>query len=172
MTQCEYCELKDREEDVLYQDNDIVIAVKDNVITPGQIIVFPKEHVPILELVPEKVLEKCASMANKVSIAAFEGLGSQGTNVLVRNGLGAGQNIPHFGIEIIPRLENDNVNLQWDPKPMAEDEIEIAQQMITEQLKDSTKEKKKDNNKDNKVEIVEEKKSKKNYMLKSMRRIP
>ena len=100
---CEYCEMKDLVQAVIYKDEEVVVAVKDKVLIPGQITIFPQDHFTILEQVPDHILTKCMTIANKVSIAAFETLGSQGTNIIVRNGLGAGQNVPHFGIEVIPR---------------------------------------------------------------------
>src|SRR3989338_11458316 len=108
MAPCEYCEIQERKEGIIFQDDDIVIAVKDKVITPGQMTVFPKEHFTILEQVPENIFVKCAVMANKVSIAAFECLGAQGINLLFRNGLGSGQNGAHFSMEGIARTGEEN----------------------------------------------------------------
>ena len=123
---CEHCDIIERKNasEIIYEDNEVIVAIKDLVLTPGQITIFPKEHFTILELVPDHILEKCVSIANKVSIAIFDSLGCQGTNFLVQNGLGAGQIVPHFSIEIIPRIENDNLDLRWDTKPLPEDEME------------------------------------------------
>ena len=51
---CEYCELVQRQnkENIVYEDEKILVAVKDNIFTAGQITVFPKEHFTILEMVP------------------------------------------------------------------------------------------------------------------------
>ena len=154
MSLCEYCELMDREENVIYSDKEIVIAVKDKVATPGQITVFTKEHLTILEMVPEKLLEKCSTIANKVSIAVFESLGAQGTNIIVQNGLGAGQNVPHFGIEIIPRQENDGLNLQWQPRQLMEDEVEEIFKTLKEEAGKIDYTKKESNKKEK--EIIKE----------------
>ena len=107
---CEYCELLERKEDLLFEDDTLVVALKDSIITPGQITIFPKQHYTIMELVPTDVLEKCGRIAKSVSIAVFDALESQGTNVLIRNGLGAGQNTPHFSIEIIPRRQTNKLH--------------------------------------------------------------
>src|SRR3989344_1037430 len=119
---CEFCEILERrsgKEQILFEDKEVVIAVRDSVLTPGQITVFPKKHVPILETVEDPILKKCAVLANKVSRAVFESFWSGGTNILVKNGLGAGQIMPHFGIEIIPRQEGDGLELAWDGNPLA-----------------------------------------------------
>jgi len=183
---CELCEI--RKAEILYQDNEIVVAVKDNVLTPGQITVFPKEHFTIMEMVPNKILGRCLGAAKKISIAVFENMGAQGTNVLIRNGLSAGQNLPHFCIEIIPRQENDGLKLSWEPKQLMEDDLDQVFMQLTDDggvtLEEDNKHKKEE------VEIIEDEdsdvieedknkhesrkmdKSKENYLLKSLRRLP
>jgi len=185
---CEFCEIIEGKgkAEILYQDADIVIAVRDNVVAPGQITVFPKKHLPILEMVPNSLLEKCATMANKVSIALFEGLSGQGTNVIVKNGLGAGQSVPHFAIEIIPRVENDGLNLQWEPKQASEDELEMTYELIMKEAKglslddnvlaeESVTEKKVEDGsekEDSESKKETKKEEKENYMIKQLKRMP
>ncbi len=169
---CEHCDIIDRKSkaDILYEDDEVVVAIKDLAITPGQITVFPKEHFTILEMVPENILEKCVTIANKVGIAVFEGLGSQGTNIIIQNGLGAGQKVPHFSIEVIPRVENDGLNLQWEPQQLAEDEMETAFMTLEKEIKNlGSPAEEKAEEKDGKIE---EEEGKDNYLLKSLRRVP
>jgi diadenosine tetraphosphate (Ap4A) HIT family hydrolase len=169
VTKCEYCEIIENESQVIASSDAVVIAVRDKVTTPGQITVFPREHFTILEMVPEDILQQCMLLANKVSIAIFENLGSQGTNIVIRNGLGAGQDVPHFGIEIIPRREEDGLNLHWEPRQLSEDEIEITQQIFFEAINETQKDVKQDRDKF-KEKSVKETKDKKNYLIKSLRR--
>ncbi|HLC51695.1 MAG TPA: HIT family protein [Candidatus Nanoarchaeia archaeon] len=170
-SQCEYCEILRKEKNILASSSDAVVAVRDKVVTPGQITIFPKEHYPIMEMVPEEVLQQCAILANKVSIAVFESLSSQGTNILVRNGLGAGQDVAHFGIEIIPRKEGDGLNFDWKPRQLMEDEIEMVHTTLLEAVEESRSSPKKEEKRDDKkeIKIVE---GKENYLLKSIKRIP
>jgi len=180
---CEYCELVQRQnkENIVYEDEKILVAVKDNIFTAGQITVFPKEHFTILEMVPEDILQKCFLMANKLSIAAFESLSCQGTNILIQNGVSAGQKTPHFGLEIIPRRENDGLNLQWPPKQLMEDEIETVFLMLKEEGEKIVNVGKASSTLSNKEEgkkaeaektIFKKEEGKDNYLIKSLRRIP
>jgi len=171
--ECEYCEIVEEKSkaNILYEDSEVVVTVKDNVILPGQVTVFPKEHFTIMEMVPEKILKKCSVIANKVGVAVFESLGAQGTNILIQNGLGAGQKIPHFSIEIIPRAENDGLNLQWQPKQLMEDEIEEVFNILKEEAGKIDLNKKEENIKKDK-EPEDKKEKGENYLLKSLRRIP
>lgn len=140
---CDYCELLDSEKsEIMYQDNDLVIVVKDTALTPGQITIFPKQHFTILEMVPEDILTKAMQLANKVSIAVFESLGAQGTNIVIQNGIGGGQKVPHFCIEVYPRQEQDGLPLQWQPKKLDEIDQETTFNMLTEELAREKKEEK------------------------------
>jgi len=168
--------------DIIYEDNDVAIAIRDFSTIAGQITVFPKQHHTILEMVPDELVQKCFILANKVSMAIFEGLGAQGTNLLIQNGLGAGQKIPHFAIEVIPRREGDGLKLQWDPKQLSPDEMDTAYLLIKEEadkLVDIGKKKKEDKKEEPKPEVKKEEglkvtkaEGKENYLLKSMRRLP
>jgi histidine triad (HIT) family protein len=175
---CEYCDIIERKSKshVLYEDNEVLVVIKDMVMNPGQITVFPKEHLTIMEMVPDEILTKCAVMANKVGTAVFDGLGAQGTNVIVQNGLGAGQKIPHFAFEVVPRTENDGLDLQWQSKQLTEVEVDSVFEVLKEEVGKDKKEKKK--TKKDEVVVKDEdtemklKKGKKNYLLKSLRRVP
>ncbi|HLC81776.1 MAG TPA: HIT family protein [Candidatus Nanoarchaeia archaeon] len=169
MDNCEYCGLLQRDWQIVASSEDVVIAVKDKVAVLGQITIFPKEHFTIMELVPEPVLQQCLILANKASTAIFETLGSQGTNVLIRNGLGAGQDVPHFGIEVIPRKEDDGLNLRWEPRPLSEDEIEMTQQALLSAIFEAEKGRQAQHNQGADKPILQEK-GRTNYLIKSLRR--
>ena len=170
---CEHCDIIDRKSkaDILYEDEQIVVAIKDLAITPGQITIFPKEHFTILEMIPEEILKKCVMAANKISIAIFESLGSQGTNIMIQNGLGAGQKVPHFSIEVVPRVENDGLNLQWEPKQLAEDEMETAFMTLEKEIKNFNSPTE-DKVEDKKEGTISKEEGKDNYLLKSLKKIP
>jgi diadenosine tetraphosphate (Ap4A) HIT family hydrolase len=167
MTKCQYCEIIELKHNVLYEDKEVIVAVKETVLQPGQVTIFSKEHFTILEMVPEKVLKACAVMSNKVGVAVFDSLQAQGTNILVMNGLGAGQTVPHFAIDVIPRQPDDKINLEWTPKQLMEDEMEMTTSLLIKELEKLGKEPEKVAKG---VEIVEDHKD--NPLLKSLRRIP
>jgi diadenosine tetraphosphate (Ap4A) HIT family hydrolase len=172
VTKCEYCEIMERGENIIASSDDVIAVVRDKVVTPGQITVFPKEHLTIMEMVPDEVIQKCAIIANKISVAIFESLEAHGTNIIIRNGLGAGQDVPHFGIEIIPRKENDGINLQWEPRQLMEDDIEMIHSTIIDALQSNQGKKTGLMKKEDIKEDIKEVDGKENYLLKSIRRTP
>ena len=118
----------------IYED-DLTLAVLDvNGANPGHCFVIPKNHYPIIEQVPDAELANLFTVANKISSAIFENLKVQGTNIFVANGIPAGQTVAHFMINIIPRKENDGVNLQWKPKQLSQEEMSTVELKLKEQI--------------------------------------
>jgi len=175
---CEYCELikGKTSAEILYADEDLIVAVRETGLVPGQITIIPKEHFTILEMVPDEILKKCITIANKVGIVIFEKLGCQGTNILVQNGLGGGQKVPHFSLEVLPRREGDNLNLSWKPQQLMEEEMETTFLTLKEEGEKVVNVGKSSSKKvfpvAEKAEKIVKEEGKENYLLKSLKRIP
>jgi histidine triad (HIT) family protein len=155
----------------LYEDDKVVAFLNPRPAAAGHIILFPKEHLPILENVKDYDVAHMFTVANKLSTAAFESLNAQGTNIIIQNGTAAGQKVPHVAMHIIPRRENDNLDFKWKPKQMDEEKKSTVEQ----QLKDETSsigefEKKKE--KPLEVDKPKEVQKGDNYLVKQLRRIP
>jgi len=158
----------------IYEDEKVIAALAPEPASLGHIILFPKKHYQIIELVPDYEIAYLFNIANKLSIAVFESLGMQGTNILIQNGNPAGQEIPHLAINIIPRKEDDNLNFQWKPKQLDEEEISVVEIQLKQACetigKFEKEEKKLPLNIEKKIEVIKEKKN--NYLFKQLERIP
>jgi len=158
----------------IYEDEDCVAILDVNGANPGHSFVIPKEHHPIMERVPDFLVGKLFSVANKVSSAIFESLAIHGTNIFVANGISAGQKVAHFMIHVIPRIEKDRVNLQWTPKQLSEEEMSTVELKLKDSSKDigyfEKKEPKKAPQKTVQTEEVVE--GEENYLLKQLHRRP
>ncbi len=175
---CDYCKFIEGEEpvEVIFQDEDVFVFVAESAISPGQITLIPKHHYPIYEQTPKKLLRKISDLINQLSISIFEGLQVHGTNILIQNGLGAGQSTPHFSLEIIPRKMKDGLDLQWEPQKVEEFDIDdslIQIQSLTEGLTIEDHDKETIVVDGEKSEAVLEKSDdEENYLLKSLRKRP
>ena len=117
-------------------EDDMVMAVLDvNGANPGHCFVIPKNHYPIIEQVPDAEIGRLFQVSNKISTAIFESLGAQGTNIFVANGVPAGQTVAHVMVNVIPRKENDGINLLWQPKQLSEEEMSTVELKLKEQSK-------------------------------------
>ena len=160
--------------EVVYEDDSCIAVMHPKPAAKGHIIVFSKTHYNIVEQIPDYELGDLFKKSNKISSAVFESVGAQGTNIMIQNGVAAGQEIPHVAIHIIPRSQNDGLDFQWPPKQLTEEEmstVELTLKKESESIGEFQKEKKA------KPVQVDKKKIKKlsgeeNYMIKQLNRIP
>jgi len=150
-----------------------MVVLDVNGANPGHCFVMPKNHYPIIEQVPDIEIGRLFQVSNKISSAIFECLQIQGTNIFIANGIPAGQTVAHFTINVIPRKDNDGINLQWQPKQLSEEEMSTVELKLKEQTKNIghfEKEEKKA-----KVQIpkpVALSEDEEGYFSKQMRRLP
>ena len=170
---CEVCDGKLK--GLLYENDKIKIFLAAKPLAEGHVQIFPKEHHTIIETLPDNLLEYMSFAANRMSMLLFEIMKSHGTNIVVQNGIPAGQTIPHFSIHIIPRRTDDGLKLDWDMKQAPSESLDNMQRIISEGMNmpepaksaviDITPEK---------VATIEKpkEKGKVNYFLKSLERVP
>jgi len=113
---CPICEITKHKDKLIYEDQDIVAYFDNLPYVKGQLVVAPKHHYVIMEQVPNKILSRMFYVSSLLSSLLYAALKCGGTNILINNGVLAGQNIDHFTINIIPRYKDDNLDLKWEPK--------------------------------------------------------
>ena len=142
-------------------------------VVPGHILLFPKKHYTIFENIPDYEVASIFKVASKLSIVVFEGLGAEGTNVMLTNGIAAGQKYNHVTINIIPRKSDDGINFSWKPKHLSEEEMSTVELKLREHTKNIgafEKEEPKPVNLKRKSEKISGREE--NYLIRQLRRIP
>ena len=124
--QCPFCLMTQGQIPVkiVYEDDSLMGILDINPANKGHVLLFPKDHAPLLSQVPDSIVGHMFEIANKLSSAVFEALQADGTNILVANGAVAGQSAPHVLINIFPRFEGDKVAIGWEPKKIEEAEMD------------------------------------------------
>lgn len=157
-----------KDENLLYSDKACEVRCKSKALTTGHLRVTSLGSGSIFE-VPDETLNQIMTISSISASLVFEGLKAQGTNIIVNTGL---------DISVIPRFENDNLDLFWemkqgDQKAIAINAEKIKDKLVIGEKKDFSKVEigKKVNIVDpsEKVEVV---KSEKNYMIDQLRRLP
>ncbi len=158
----------------MYEDEQMAILLAPKPAAAGHIILAPKKHAAILEQVPDFVVGRMFDKANKASIAVFETLGAEGTNIIANNGIAAGQTTNHFLLNVIPRKENDGLKLSWQPKQLSEEEMSTIELKLRDESKNiGVFEKEEEKPKEiKKPEEIKEEKEEENYLLKQLERLP
>jgi histidine triad (HIT) family protein len=108
----------------LLEEPETIAFMDINPVNPGHALAVAKGHWPTVDVIPPEVLAAVARSAQRVAKAAMKELKPVGVNLLQANGAGAGQSVPHLHIHIMPRRPNDDVLLNWEPKPGDMAEIE------------------------------------------------
>lgn len=133
-SECPLCKMIDEKTlNSIYDENGVIAFLSDTPSAEGHVIVMPKEHYPIIELVPDFVVAKVFVAVNKLSTQIFDAMNIQGTNIIVNNGVAAGQQIAHFMVHIIPRKEKDGLDFSWNPKQLNEEEMATVELSLKEE---------------------------------------
>ncbi len=61
-------------------------------------------------------------------------LGFDGLNILQNNGAVAGQTVNHFHLHLIPRFEDDQVNISWVTQEVDDTTLQTLGEAISKQI--------------------------------------
>ncbi|MCD7957228.1 MAG: HIT family protein [Lachnospiraceae bacterium] len=119
---CVFCKIAkgDIPSATLYEDEDLRVILDLGPASKGHALVIPRTHAANLFELPDEIAEKAIVVAKKVAVRLKEGLHADGLNLIQNNGAAAGQTVDHFHIHLIPRYENDTVNVKWQPGTLSE----------------------------------------------------
>ncbi len=96
----------------VYEDDDVLAFLDLSQATPGHTLVVPKKHVQDIysydDDLSAKVLSKLPVIARAVKASNPKIIG---INILSNNGAAAGQSVPHSHWHIIPRYQDDGLDL-------------------------------------------------------------
>ena len=112
------------------EDEHTVAFMDLNPWTRGHALVIPRNHHADLLAVPDEDLHNTAVAAKRLAGRMTERLGAAGVNLLNACGEAACQTVFHFHIHVIPRYENDPLQLpvrprQAEPEQLAETAAEL-----------------------------------------------
>src|SRR3989338_1535482 len=91
--QCIFCQIiSGKVQSRKVYDDDLVVAILDvNPANPGHTLIMPKEHYSIMPQMPDEEVSHIFIVAKALSNASLRALEAQGSNIIVANGVAAGQ---------------------------------------------------------------------------------
>ena len=92
----------------VHQDERCVAFMDISPITPGHVLVVPRQSVATLDALDAETRAHLWEVARKVGVAQRQALGSVAQHLLVNDGPGASQSVPHVHIHVIPRYGRDS----------------------------------------------------------------
>ncbi len=117
----------EKEAPVLYQDEKVLCVIPQKSAVPGHLAIYSKtEERTIGKLSPEDSTHLFIT-ASFAASALFDGLGAQGTNILLKSGFSDDNPEGRLCVHILPRFMGDSLQgMLWSPKPPDYNLDEIA----------------------------------------------
>ncbi len=141
--ECLFCQLISGKLETIkiYEDNDIFVVLDMYPATLGHMLVMPKQHYHFIQELPDVLLNKIFLFVKTITPILVQITKALGANIFIAQGELAGQKVPHFCINIIPRYEKDNISFEWQKQKIEKKEIEQLGQKLRAQAESVVKEK-------------------------------
>ncbi len=133
MVKCSFCKIISGElpSNKIYEDrNTLAFApLKEGVIAKGHMLVIPKNHYTDFYDIPKEELYHLMDTVKTISQKLKKKYKAQGINILHASGKAAQQSCFHFHIHLIPRYEDDGLDM-WPNPNYKEENFESTYQEI------------------------------------------
>ncbi|MCD7840884.1 MAG: HIT family protein [Lachnospiraceae bacterium] len=119
---CIFCKIArgDIPSATLYEDEEFRVILDLGPASKGHALILPKKHAANLFELPDETAAKALVVAKRIAGQLKEGLHADGLNLVQNNGAAAGQTVEHFHIHLIPRYQDDTVNVKWQPGELSD----------------------------------------------------
>jgi histidine triad (HIT) family protein len=125
MADCLFCGIVDGSipSEQIDSDERTVAFMDINPATRGHALVVPRTHSADLLEISDEDLTATMLAARRLAARMKETLDADGINLINACGAVAWQTVFHFHVHVVPRYEDDPLELPWVPKPGDPDEI-------------------------------------------------
>lgn len=122
---CIFCKLAngDIPTNTLYEDDCVRVIFDAEPAAEGHVLILPKEHFDNIYELDDDTAGHVFKVAKKIATAMNKTLDMDGLNVVQNNGEAAGQTVFHFHMHIIPRHNDDTVNVGWEKYKVSSERI-------------------------------------------------
>lgn len=129
---CIFCKISNKkiEVDPIYEDDDVIAIFDAYPANDGHILVMPKKHIENIYGMDEDISKKIFATVVKLAKKLEKELSLSGLNIVQNNGELAGQTVKHFHIHLIPRNENDEINISWKTRDMNKEKTDEIRKRI------------------------------------------
>ncbi len=108
----------------VYEDKKVVAVLDINPANPGHVLILPKEHYAIMPQISDDDISYIGMITKAISHSLLKAFKAEGTTVFIANGVAAGQRAQHFMVHVIPRMENDGVDVVISEKQAKKEDLQ------------------------------------------------
>lgn len=132
---CIFCKIANGEipSTTLYEDKDFRVILDLGPATRGHALLLPKEHYANLFELDDALASKALVTAKMVAAKMKNALHADGFNLVQNNGEAAGQTVFHFHMHLIPRYENDQAGILWEPGETTPEDMAEVKRLVEDQ---------------------------------------
>jgi len=122
---CIFCSILagDMPGEVVQEDEHTVAFMDIQPWTRGHAVVIPRRHVKNLYEIEDKELARVNAAGRRLAVKMRDNLGADGINLLNSTEPAAWQTIFHFHLHVIPRYEDDPLQLPTQPGKVEPEEM-------------------------------------------------
>ncbi|MEM1535832.1 MAG: HIT family protein [Candidatus Pacearchaeota archaeon] len=130
--ECIFCKIVRGELETvkIFEDKEILCVLDIAPASKGHALVMPKEHVQFIQDLKPELLNKIMTFVKLLSPILVRVLNAKALSIYIPQGQLAGQQVPHFFINLIPRYEKDKVIIEWERKRETKGELEKVAEII------------------------------------------
>lgn len=118
----------------IYENSKFKVIMDIAPANKGHVLILPKEHYDNIYDIDTATAGELFELAAMTARALKLVLGCDGMNILQNNGTVAGQTVFHFHMHIIPRFEDDTVNIGWKELSYEDGEMEQLREAIRKEM--------------------------------------
>ncbi len=100
--------------DLVYEDERLVAFLDVGPLAEGHVLLVPRAHVECLSELPSESAAALGAVLPRLAQGVLQTTGAPGLNVLINQGLQAGQVVPHVHVHVIPRRDGDGLGYRWN----------------------------------------------------------
>jgi histidine triad (HIT) family protein len=132
--ECVFCRIVAGElpSSVVHESSTVLAFLDLDPVTPGHVLVIPKQHLPWLADLPEEIAAEMFSAARALAAALRRSsLRCEGVNVFYADGEAAFQEVFHSHLHVFPRFADDGFEIKanWGTEPSRSDLEAIAEEI-------------------------------------------
>jgi len=137
MSDCVFCRIvaKQVPATVVQEDADTLAFMDIGQVNPGHVLVALKAHADNLFALQDAQAAAVFRTVARVARAIRDAFAPQGLSVYQANGKAAGQTVFHFHVHLVPRHDNDGMNLTWPVKNPPREKLEEYAAKIRQKLR-------------------------------------
>ncbi len=139
-TTCSFCNTQVLQNQKIYEDDHVIVLIDYKPVIEGHCLILPKRHVEHLQDLNSEELLSVHGAISKLFESAKKTYDATAYLIWQKNGVEAGQSVPHVHVHFLPRKPNDYSDIGIYARmlflkfksPLSQDQIDLHRKCLVE----------------------------------------